>query len=203
MNNRDYPETTISEYCSDTEALEAYLKANLKKSRYDHSLRVQDMAVRLAKRYGADISKASFAGRYHDIAKCFDPETMDGYILKYGLPEGLLGNPALAHSKVGASILAHEFGVTDGDILDAVSYHTTARAGMSLLEELIYVADVVEDGRTYPDLKYYQDLAFDDLDQCALEILEYTIGDIRSKGRALDNDTAEARDYIRKKLSLR
>jgi predicted HD superfamily hydrolase involved in NAD metabolism len=203
MNNRDYPETTISVYCSDTEALEAYLKANLKKSRYDHSLRVQDMAVRLAKRYGADISKASFAGRYHDIAKCFDPETMDGYILKYGLPEGLLGNPALAHSKVGAAILAHEFGVTDGDILDAVSYHTTARAGMSLLEELIYVADVVEDGRTYPDLKYYQDLAFDDLDQCALEILEYTIGDIKSKGRALDNDTAEARDYIRKKLSLR
>ncbi len=200
MNNSDNPITTASLYCSDTEALEAYLKAHLKQSRYDHSLRVQDMAIRLAERYGADISRASFAGRYHDIAKCFDPETMDGYIRKYGLPDELLGNPALAHSKVGAAILRNEFGVTDKEILDAVSYHTTARAGMSLLEELIYVADVVEDGRTYPDLKYYQDLAFSDLDRCAFEILEYTIGDIASKGKALDTDTAEAREYIKNEL---
>jgi predicted HD superfamily hydrolase involved in NAD metabolism len=121
---------------------------------------------------------------------------MDGYIKRYGLPDELLGNPALAHSKVGASILENEFGVSDEEILDAVRYHTTARAGMTLLDEIIYVADVVEDGRTYPDLKYYQDLAFSDIDQCALEILIYTIGDVISKGRALDLDTTEAKKYL-------
>jgi predicted HD superfamily hydrolase involved in NAD metabolism len=195
LHNTVEPE--FIDYCTDIDALESCMEDSLKQSRYDHSLRVQDMAIRLAERYGADIEKASFAGRYHDIAKCFDPAKMDEHIRRYGLPEELLGNPALAHSKVGAAILEHEFGVTDQEILDSVRYHTTARAGMTLLDEVIYVADVVEDGRTYPDLRYYQDLAFSDIDQCALEILEYTINDVRSKGRALDRDTSEARDHIK------
>ena len=158
------------------------------------------MAVRLARLHGADVEKAAFAGRYHDLAKNFDTDTMDKYIRKYGLPEKLIGNNALAHSKVGAAILEHEFGVTDEDILNAVRYHTTARRDMSLLEELIFVADVVEDNRTYSDLDYYQDLAYRDLDRACLEILEYTIGDLTSKGRDIDRDTLEARDWVLQKI---
>ena len=161
---------------------------------------VEEMAVRLARIHGADVQKAAFAGRYHDLAKNFDQETMDGYIRKYGLPENLIGNNALAHSKVGAAILEHEFGVSDEDILNSVRYHTTARKGMTLLEELIFVADVVEDNRTYSDLDYYQDLAYRDLDQACLEILEYTIGDLTEKGRTIDKDTLEARDWVLHKI---
>ena len=161
---------------------------------------VEQMAVRLAKLHGADTEKAAFAGRYHDLAKNFDEETMDGYVRKYGLPVKLIGNNALAHSKVGAEILRHEFGVTDEDILNAVRYHTTARKCMSLLEELIFVADVVEDNRTYSDLDYYQDLAYKDLDRACLEILEYTIGDLTAKGRDIDKDTLEARDWVLNKI---
>ncbi len=186
--------------CNDIEALERYLKDNLKQSRYIHSLGVERMAQKLAGIYGADKEKASFAGRFHDIAKCFDQETMDNCIRKYSLDESLIGNTALAHSKVGAAILEYEFAVTDEDILNAVRYHTTARKGMSLLEQITYVADVVEDNRTYPDLKYYQDLAARDLDQCTLEILEYTISDLTEKWRRIDKDTLQAYDYIKNKL---
>lgn len=179
--------------------LEDFMKDELKESRYRHSLGVQDMAVRLAEINGADAGKASFAGRYHDIAKCFDNERMDSYIRKYGLGDELIGNPALAHSKVGAAILEHEFGVADEEILDAVRFHTTARKGMSLLEEITFVADVVEDNRTYPDLPYYQDLALHDLDRAALEILGWTIGDLTSKKREIHKDTIEAYDYLKQK----
>lgn len=186
-------------FCADIPALEAFMKTNLKESRYRHSLGVEKMAVKLAGIYGEDAAKAGFAGRYHDIAKCFDTETMDSYILRYSLDEGLLGNNALAHSKVGAAILEHEFGVKDEGILNAVRYHTTARRGMSLLEQITYVADVVEENRTYSDLKYYQDLAASDLDQCTLEILEYTLSDLTDKWRQIDKDTLEAYDYIKNK----
>ena len=71
---------------------------------------------------------------------------------------------------------------------------------MSLLEELIFVADVVEDNRTYSDLDYYQDLAYRDLNRACLEILEYTIGDLTSKGRDIDRDTLEARDWVLQKI---
>ncbi len=187
-------------FCNDIEALERFMKDNLKESRYKHSLGVEKMAIKLAEIYGADKDKAAFAGRYHDIAKCFDRETMDSYILKYSLDKSLLGNNALAHSKVGAAILEHEFGVTDEDILNSVKYHTTARKGMSLLEQITFVADVVEENRTYPDLKYYQDLAVSDLDQCTLEILEYTISDLTEKWRQIDKDTLQAFDQIKHKL---
>ena len=170
---------------------------NLKESRYRHSLGVEEMAVRLAGLHGGDPEKAAFAGRYHDIAKNFDRERMDECIRKYGLDEKLIGNNALAHSKVGAAILKHEFGITDEDVLNAVRFHTTARRGMSLLEQLVFVADVVEDNRTYSDLKYYQDLAYRDLDRASLEILEYTCGDLTEKGREIDRDTIEARDWLR------
>ena len=161
---------------------------------------VEEMAVRLARLHGADSEKAAFAGRYHDLAKNFDEETVDAYIRKYGLPEYLIGNNALAHSKVGAAILENEFGVTDKEILDSVRYHTTARKDMTLLDEVIFVADVVEDNRTYSDLEYYQDLAYRDLDRACLEILEYTIGSLTAKGRVIDKDTIEARDWVLQKI---
>ena len=186
--------------CTDRESLEEFIQANLKESRYMHSLGVEEMAVRLARLHGADSEKAAFAGRYHDLAKNFDEETMDAYIRKYGLPEYLIGNNALAHSKVGAAILENEFGVTDKEILDSVRYHTTARKDMTLLDEVIFVADVVEDNRTYSDLEYYQDLAYRDLDRACLEILEYTIGSLTAKGRVIDKDTLEARDWVLQKI---
>lgn len=179
------------------------MKENLKESRYRHSLGVEDMAVRLAEIHGGDREKAAFAGRYHDIAKNFDQERMDECVIRYGLDEGLIGNNALAHSKVGAAILENEFGVDDEDILNAVRFHTTARRGMSLLEQTVFVADVVEDNRTYTDLEYYQQLACADLDQAALEILDYTVGDLNSKGREIDPDTLEARDWVREKIKER
>ena len=186
--------------CTNRESLDGFISDNLKESRYRHSMGVEEMAVRLAGLHGADKEKAAFAGRYHDIAKNFDTGTMDAYIRKYGLPENLIGNNALAHSKVGAAILEHEFGVTDKEILDSVRYHTTARKDMTLLDELIFVADVVEDNRTYSDLDYYQDLAYRDLDRACLEILEYTIGDLTAKGREIDRDTLEARDWVLNKI---
>ena len=186
--------------CTDRESLEEFIKVNLKESRYRHSLGVEDMAVKLAGIHGADAEKAAFAGRYHDLAKNFDEETMDSYIRKYGLSEDLIGNNALAHSKVGAAILENEFGVTDREILDSVRYHTTARKNMTLLDEVIFVADVVEDNRTYSDLDYYQDLAYRDLDRACLEILDYTIGDLTAKGKVTDRDTLEARDWVFNKI---
>ena len=176
------------------------MKENLKESRYRHSLGVEDMAVRLAATWGADIEKARFAGRYHDIAKNFDQERMDSCVRKYGLPEELIGNNALAHSKVAAAILENEYGVDDEDIINAVRYHTTGRSEMSLLEELIFVADAVEDNRTYNDLKYYQQLAETDLDRACFEILEYTIWYLESKERNIHKDTIEAREWVWKKI---
>ena len=57
----------------------------------------------------------------------------DGIILS----QAEKNNPKLWHAMSGAAFIRHELGITDPDIVNAVRYHTTGRAGMSLLEKII------------------------------------------------------------------
>ena len=191
------------EFCSNRSALEDYMKSALKESRYVHSLGVEKMAAKLARIHGGDVDKAAFAGRYHDIAKCLDYDEMNRCIEKYGIDEKYYGNNALAHSKVAAEMLCREYAVYDEDILNAVRSHTTGRVDMSLLEEIVYVADAIEENRSYPDLPRLQKLAEEDLDAVCLEIMDYAVELIQEKGKILDKETLEAREFIRSRIENR
>lgn len=195
----------VEEYIFDNKlynrhALEEYLKKNLTPVRYKHSLSVEKMAGKLARIHGADPDKAEFAGRYHDIAKCFSIEKANKLVIEYGLPKKYLNNTALSHSKIAAEILSHEFGVTDEDILNAVRSHTTGRAGMSLLEEIVYVADAIEENRNYSELLELQQTAYSDLDAACFEIINFAMQMVKDKGKAIDEDTIKARKFIKKRL---
>lgn len=179
------------------------MKAHLKPSRYTHSLGVEKMASALAFVHGADIEKAAFAGRYHDIAKCFPQDEMNSYVKEFGLSDMYIDNNPLAHSKVAAEILARDFGVNDEDVLNAVRSHTTGRKGMSLLEEIVYVADAIEYNRNYPELKKLQKQAVKDLDSACLFIMDYTLESLEKKGRIPDTDTVEAREFIENRINNR
>ena len=187
-------------YTDKQKELDEFMRERLPEKRLRHSAGVSKMAVRLAKIYGADVEKARFAGQYHDIAKAFTQEESDSLIRKYGLPERYIGNRSTAHSKVGAALLEHEFGVSDREILDAVSTHTTGAAGMPLLSEIIFVADAVDETRSYEDVDYYRDLAVSDLDRACLEIMEFNIRHITAKGKELDTDTVSACEYMKEKI---
>lgn len=193
----------MSTICIVTNKLDKFMKDNLKESRYIHSFGVEKMAIELAKIYGADAEKAAFAGKYHDIAKCFDEEKMNEYILKYGIDRKYLNNAPLAHSKVAAEILKNEYGVTDEDVLNAVRSHTTGRVNMSLLEEIVYVSDAIEENRNYPELKSLQELARKDLDKACLFIMNFAVEMILEKGRVVDEDTIVAKKFIEERIKRR
>ena len=186
--------------CTKVNELEEFMKTSLKPARYTHSLGVEKMARELAEIYGADSEKAAFAGRYHDIAKCFTPDVMNKYVRDFGLDEMYIDNNPLAHSKVAACILENEFGVKDEEVLDAVRSHTTGRGNMSLLEEIVYVSDAIEENRSYPELKALQERARTDIDGACLFIMDYTLDSLAKKGRVPDRDTVEARQYIIDKI---
>ena len=189
--------------CTNREDLEKFMIKHLKPSRYEHSLGVEKMATELAEIHGADVEKAAFAGRYHDIAKCFDIDDINHYIIKYNIDRKYMDNIALAHSKVAAAILEHDYGVTDEDVLNAVKSHTTGRVGMSLLEEIVYVSDAIEDNRDYPELKELQALARVNLDEACLFIMNFAVLMILEKGRELDEETLDAREYIKERLKVK
>ena len=183
-----------------TDYINDYLKNNLKESRLRHTYNVRDLAVKLAEVYGADTKKAECAALYHDMCKGkdFTDEVLNDYVIRLGLDRKYLNKSALSHSKVAAAIMENELGIADRDILNAVSYHTTGRPGMSLLEKIIFVADAGEPGREYEGSDEIREMAFKDIDKACLMALEKTIDFIRSSGGDLDEDSIHTRDHFLK-----
>lgn len=148
----------------------------LKPSRYQHTLGVEETAVRLAETYGADAQRARLAGLLHDCGK----EAGD----------------ALGHAAAGAVLAEQEYGITDPEILSAIRYHTTGKPDMSLLEKIIFVADYIEPGRSQaPRLSELRELAFQDLDQTIVEILEDTFAYLNGKQIPIDERSRQTYQY--------
>ena len=176
--------------------LDDFVKERTTEKRYRHIQGVVETAVALAEKYGADVESADIAALFHDACKNLDIDEMNMLVEKYGIGDVYIDKPQLAHSKLAAAILREEFGVQDEDILNAISYHTTGRAGMSLLEKIIYVSDATEPNRTYADAKRLNQLAFWDLDTACYEVADWSVKIITEEGKYLDEDTVRARDWF-------
>lgn len=129
------------------------VKMELSPSRFEHTLRVVEESERLAIRFGGNIEKVKLAAALHDFAKNWPAEKLKDYIIKNDLPEDLLDHhKELWHGPVGANVAKKEFGISDSEVLGAIRYHTTGRAQMSKVEMIVYLADYIEPGRSFPGL---------------------------------------------------
>ncbi|MGZ0052837.1 bis(5'-nucleosyl)-tetraphosphatase (symmetrical) YqeK [Brevibacillus gelatini] len=161
---------------SNREELLARIRAQMHEKRYQHTLGVAQSARELAERYGADPDKAELAGLLHDYCKCWPVEKMFEILVRHDMPTELLeGEKELWHAFAGAIVIQYDLGVTDPDILQAVRYHTTGRAGMSLLEKVVCVADYIEPNRSFPGVEKIRALADKDLDAALALALGGTI----------------------------
>jgi predicted HD superfamily hydrolase involved in NAD metabolism len=157
----------------------------------------------LAEKYGADVEKAETAALFHDMYRGVAAEVLNDYVYKLGLDSKYVNNPNLAHGKIAARIMARDYGITDQETIDAVSFHTTGRAGMSTLEKIIYIADAIEPSRDYPGVDELREAVKRDLDLACYLSLSRTIDFVREQGKFLDTDTLEARDDFREKYGER
>lgn len=178
------------------------INGRLTPRRFRHSLAVGEQAVHLAKKYGADPQKAQIAGILHDILKDTDGDSQLQILQDFGI---LLDNvekiaPKLWHARAGAVFIEHILGIQDSDILNAVRYHTTGRAGMSLLETILYLADFTSADRDYPDVDYLRMLTEQDLDAAMEYAVAYTIQDLNEAGRPVHPDTVACYEEITERM---
>lgn len=129
----------------------------LSKHRIDHTFGVAKRGAFLAKLYGANVNDTVIACLLHDIAKSVDAEKYDGRYDKALFPE------PLAHAPIGADIAEKEFGVSP-EIAHAIYTHGTASDDMSLIGEIVYLADKTEEGRSYDSVYYLRYLCTLDRD---------------------------------------
>lgn len=170
------------------------LKEKLLTKRYIHSLNVADSARLLAEKYGGDKEKAYFAGLVHDIMKNASEEEQLQIMEKGGiiLSRTEKNNPKLWHAMAGEAYLRTEMGITDKEILSAVRYHTTGKAGMSLLDKIVYIADYISVERDYPDADEMRKLSLQEgLDEAALYALKYSFTSLSKEERLIHPDSVE------------
>jgi predicted HD superfamily hydrolase involved in NAD metabolism len=175
----------------------------LRPSRFEHTLGVEYTACCLAMRYGADIKKADMAGLLHDCAKHLSASKKLEYADYYGLSvsEYERKNPELLHAKLGAYIARDRYGIDDPEILSAITWHTTGRPDMTLLDKIIFIADYIEPGRFKAEnLDEIRALAFKDLDCCLLKILSDTVSYLSTRNIVTDPMTKKTWEYYREIL---
>ena len=176
----------------DREEMLARLKSKLNSKRYIHSIGVEYTAACMAFRFGADVQSARIAGLLHDCAKCIPTDEKLKKAKKLGLPvnKSEKENPDLLHGKLGAYYAKEKYGVKDPDILSAITYHTTGKPDMSLLDKIIFVADYIEPNRkTIFELDEIRKEAFEDLDKAVLHILKNTLNYLDGKEIVIDEMT--------------
>lgn len=178
------------------------LQKELEYSRYLHSLNVIEMAASLAEKYGVDVKKAELAGILHDCGKNFGGEKAREYAREIGYtPDEIeLAQPRLLHGIIGEHIAKTEYNVDDEEVLSAIRWHTTGKAGMTDLEKIIYVADYIEPLRDFEGIEEMRKAAFQNLDECVVLCADSTIRFILKKGLLLHEKTIETRNHSLKIL---
>lgn len=164
-------------YSHDMGTIEEKIKKRLSPKRFHHSLNVAKKAVELAKFYGCDDKKAYLAGLVHDCAKDIPSEVAKTKCFDYDveLDEGEIRNPGLVHAKLGEKVAKIELGINDPEVLDAIKWHTLGRPNMTTLEKIVYVADMIEEGRSFDGVEILRKTAFENLDEAVLLCTRATV----------------------------
>ena len=182
----------------DLPELRACSYSMMKQKRVPHVMGVEEESVRLAEHWGADPMLARRAAILHDCTKYLELEEQLELCRQYGVELDPLEQQAvkLLHSKTGACIARAVFGEPD-EVYEAIYWHTTAKADMTLLEKIIYMADYIEPNRDFEGVERLRHLAYTDLDKALLLGVETTIQEMQERRLPIHQKTIEARTWLR------
>lgn len=183
----------------DLQKMQKKLSKYLDSDRFEHTIGVMYTCAALAMAYDYDLEIAQLAGLMHDCAKCIPNKKKIHLCSHHNIPvtDFELKNPFLLHSKLGAYIAEKKYGVTEQNVLEAIKWHTTGKANMTILEKIVYIADYIEPHRYKAvNLDEIRALAFKDLDECMYRILEDTLGYLGADdSRNIDQASVDAFHY--------
>lgn len=189
----------------DIKQIEKILKGMLPERRLKHSLNVSKCAVKLSEIYKCDKEKAEIAGLVHDCAKYFTDEQIEDSIKRFNVELDPLevNNIALSHSVIGSYVAVDIFNIKDEEIINAIKYHTTGKENMSLLEKIIYIADLIEEDRNFPRVEELRELTYSGkLEEALLLSFNNTIKFVIDNNQLIHPRTIKARNYILEELII-
>ncbi len=192
-------------------SLREKVKSCMSEKRYRHTLGVEREAAALSEIYAPDkVMEMRAAALLHDITKEYSFEKQLKICEKFDIMVEALEyrTPKTFHAKTAAALIPLDYSeYADPDIISAVRYHTTGRANMSMCECILYLADYIEDTRTFPDCVKLREYFYSNLANCKsgddrLALLcdtmiisfDMTMSGLLSDGVPICHDTVDARN---------
>ena len=193
------------------EELREKVRPYLKAKRYLHTLAVEKEAARLGEIYlPDDVNRLRAAALLHDITKKLDLSEHLQICSTFGIMIGKFPEKEmkLFHSKTAPAVIENDFeGFYDDEILSGVRWHTTGRDAMTAFECLVYLADYIEETRTFGDCIELRNYFYSMLESGEVSKIEalrltmvrsfdMTIKNLIEEDSLIDMDTVSARNYF-------
>ena len=141
-------------------------KSNMTEDRFEHCIGVSKTAKKLAELNQYDEDKAALAGFIHDYAKQVSVEEYREVIKTKGFDQDLLNwNRSIWHGIVGIYFIQRDLKINDSEILTAVRRHTTADVEMTTLDKIVFMADYIEPGRSFPGVEEARKITYANIDR--------------------------------------
>lgn len=194
-------------------ALRAEVMNRISPKRFRHTVAVEAMTVRLCALYCPEKTlQLRAAALLHDVTKELTDAAQETLCRELELPvttEDRL-SPKTFHARTAAGVISRDFpDFATEEILSAVRWHTTGRAGMTLGERILYLADYIDDSRSFPTCvllrRYFWGADPEAMDAAARRRLlrdtlllsfDMTVRDLLDEGRPVAVETAEARNDL-------
>ena len=189
------------------------IKGSMSTKRFVHTAAVEEMVARLCALYCPEYTlQLRAAALLHDLTKELTPEAQEALCEAYDIPvdEGQRLSPKTYHAKTAAARILRDFpAFADPIIVDAVRWHTTGHKGMTLTEKLLYLADYIDESRTFSSCVLLRRYFFGaepelmtkeererHLRATLLLSYEHTLKDLLAEGAPIDEDTIRARNEL-------
>ena len=184
----------------------------MSKKRYLHTLGVEHMARHLGEMCGIfDVSELSAAALLHDVSKDFSDDEQLSFLSQEGiaLTEEEAESPKIWHSYTAPHIIKRDFShFATENVLLAVYNHTLGAPDMSIFDEIIFLADFIEEGREYPTCISTREYVLENmkkgnykenvqtLHKASLMEIEATIKSLTSKNKPINKKTILTKESI-------
>ena len=169
------------------------VKGFLKPERWAHTVRVAVMMAQNCSRIGVSEERAITAAALHDCAKYLELNSseLEGFTCPEDVPSPVV------HQYAGAYVARHSFGIDDEEILDAIRYHTSGKENMSPLGKLLYLCDMLEEGRDFEGVKKLREIFYQSIDEALYYSLKHQIEYLEAKGKQIFPLTLSAYKFIK------
>lgn len=171
------------------------VKQFLKPERWQHTLRVAVICAKNSARAGISEEQAITMAALHDVAKYMSADSP--YLTGFVCPDGVPG--PVVHQFAGAYVAENVFKIGDKTILDAIACHTSGKENMTAADALLFLADMIEEGRTFDGVDELRKIFKEDLFRCLYIALRHQVEYLETTGKPVYGLTRRAYDFIKEK----